>query len=108
MSTTQGAFRRSLLPRSIVLASAIVVSTGFLPAVPASAQSLPSIGQLGGSLPSIGDLLGGSTNQSERQLSVTPAVAPRLGSSLPPAPKSDWKERRSWREKVKNKTPQRL
>ncbi|WP_081451114.1 neocarzinostatin apoprotein domain-containing protein [Corynebacterium amycolatum] len=74
MSTTQGAFRRSLLPRSIVLASAIVVSTGFLPAVPASAQSLPSIGQLGGSLPSIGDLLGGSTNQSERQLSVTPAT----------------------------------
>ena len=74
MSTTQGAFRRSLLPRSIVLASAIVVSTGFLPAVPASAQSLPSIGQLGGSLPGIGDLLGGSTNQSERQLSVTPAT----------------------------------
>lgn len=74
MSTTQGAFRRSLLPRSIVLASAIVVSTGFLPAVPASAQSLPSIGQLGGSLPGIGDLLGGSTDQSERQLSVTPAT----------------------------------
>ncbi|MGK8360804.1 neocarzinostatin apoprotein domain-containing protein [Corynebacterium amycolatum] len=74
MSTTQGAFRRSLLPRSIVLASAIVVSTGFLPAVPASAQSLPSIGQLGGSLPGIGDLLDGSTNQSERQLSVTPAT----------------------------------
>ena len=74
MSTTQGAFRRSLLPRSIVLASAIVVSTGFLPAVPASAQSLPSIGQLGGSLPGIGDLLGGSTNQSERQLAVTPAT----------------------------------
>ncbi|STB94864.1 neocarzinostatin apoprotein domain-containing protein [Corynebacterium amycolatum] len=74
MSTTQGAFRRILLPRSIVLASAIVVSTGFLPAVPASAQSLPSIGQLGGSLPGIGDLLGGSTDQSERQLSVTPAT----------------------------------
>lgn len=74
MSTTQGAFRRSLLPRSIVLASAIVVSTGFLPAVPASAQSLPSIGQLGGSLPGIGDLLDGSTDQSERQLSVTPAT----------------------------------
>ncbi|WP_286683252.1 neocarzinostatin apoprotein domain-containing protein [Corynebacterium sp. S1S1] len=74
MSTTQGAFRRSLLPRSIVLASAIVVSTGFLPAVPASAQSLPSIGQLGGSLPGIGDFLGGSTDQSERQLSVTPAT----------------------------------
>ncbi|MCG7245996.1 neocarzinostatin apoprotein domain-containing protein [Corynebacterium amycolatum] len=74
MSTTQGAFRRSLLPRSIVLASAIVVSTGFLPAVPASAQSLPSIGQLGGSLPGIGDLLGGSIDQSERQLSVTPAT----------------------------------
>ncbi|OHR25190.1 hypothetical protein HMPREF2787_08655 [Corynebacterium sp. HMSC061H03] len=74
MSTTQGAFRRSLLPRSIVLASAIVVSTGFLPAVPASAQSLPSIGQLGGSFPGIGDLLGGSTDQSERQLSVTPAT----------------------------------
>jgi len=50
------------------------VSTGFLPAVPASAQSLPSIGQLGGSLPGIGDLLGGSTDQSERQLSVTPAT----------------------------------
>lgn len=74
MSTTQGAFRRSLVPRSIVLASAIVVSTGFLPAVPASAQSLPSIGQLGGSLPGIGDLFGGSTNQAERQLSVTPAT----------------------------------
>ncbi|OFM51096.1 hypothetical protein HMPREF2960_10560 [Corynebacterium sp. HMSC070B05] len=50
------------------------MSTGFLPAVPASAQSLPSIGQLGGSLPGIGDLLGGSTDQSERQLSVTPAT----------------------------------
>lgn len=74
MSTTQGAFRRSLLPRSIVLASAIVVSTGFLPATPASAQSLPPIGQLGGSLPGIGGLLGGSSNQSERQLTVTPAT----------------------------------
>ncbi|OFU59237.1 hypothetical protein HMPREF3135_10390 [Corynebacterium sp. HMSC14H10] len=50
------------------------MSTGFLPAVPASAQSLPSIGQLGGSLPGIGDLLGGSIDQSERQLSVTPAT----------------------------------
>lgn len=82
MSTTQGAFRRSLLPRSIVLASAIVVSTGFLPAVPASAQSLPSIGQLGGSLPGIGDLLGGSTNQSERQLSVTPATELSDGATV--------------------------
>lgn len=82
MSTTQGAFRRSLLPRSIVLASAIVVSTGFLPAVPASAQSLPSIGQLGGSLPGIGDLLGGSTDQSERQLSVTPATELSDGATV--------------------------
>lgn len=81
MSSPQGAFRRSLLPRSLVLTSAIVVSTGFLPAVPATAQSLPAVGQLNGSpslnlpsLPGIGDLLSGNKDQSGRELTVSPAA----------------------------------
>lgn len=74
MSTTQGAFRRSLLPRSIVLTSAIIVSTGLLPAIPASAQPMSHFGQFGGSSPGLNNFFGGNTNQSERQLTVTPAT----------------------------------
>ncbi|MDO5030721.1 MAG: neocarzinostatin apoprotein domain-containing protein [Corynebacterium sp.] len=90
MSSSQGAFRRSLLPRSIVLTSAIVVSAGVIPAVPAAAQTTPVLSQLGNgspslnmpSLPGIGDLFNRDKDQSGRELTVSPAADLSDGSTV--------------------------
>lgn len=90
MSSPQGAFRRSLLPRSIVLTSAIVVSAGVIPAVPAAAQTTPVLSQLGNgtpslnmpSLPGIGDLFNREKDQSGRELTVSPAADLSDGSTV--------------------------
>lgn len=73
--------RGGILRRSIALSSVIVISSGVIPAVDASAQTLGNLSGFNGSpsfdlgsLPTIGDLLDTRHEQTQRELTVTPAA----------------------------------